>query len=126
MTPPMAFRVRLPPRLGVGIIGAICPTQLNQFSTPVEVAEVANLMYDCGVAADMNYGFGASGATDYHASHGMHNFFGYEDPYIYLKEDFSTSEWLTKLKTNLNAGYPDFLCRRRQWRSCLGCGWVRR
>jgi hypothetical protein len=83
-------------------------TQLNQFSTPVEVAEVANLMYDCGVAADMNYGFGASGATDYHASHGMHNFFGYEDPYIYLKEDFSTSEWLTKLKTNLNAGYPIF------------------
>lgn len=82
--------------------------QLNQFSTQLEIDEVANLMYDCGVVADMNYGFSASGATDYHASHGMHQFFGYEDPYIYLKEDFTTAEWLDNLKSNLNAGYPIF------------------
>jgi len=81
---------------------------------------VATLMYHCGVSVDMNYGTateGGSGAYVYldddyiaygymDARTAMKNNFGYTTAAGYSRDDYSLSSWISKLKTELDAGRP--------------------
>lgn len=100
-------------------------TTYNWSSMPNNVSStnnaVATLMYHCGVSVDMNYGVaseGGSGAYVYleddiiayygliDARTALKNYFGYKDVKGYNRDDFSLSTWITKLKTELDAGHP--------------------
>lgn len=77
---------------------------------------VATLMYHCGVSVEMNYGI--SGSPDYGSSastigvfpsaeQAYKTFFDYKSTlHSISKSDYSDSEWISILKTELNAARP--------------------
>ncbi|MEO6760524.1 MAG: thiol protease/hemagglutinin PrtT, partial [Saprospiraceae bacterium] len=67
--------------------------------------QVAKLMFDCGIGAQMDYGTNVSNATANTAAYAMDTWFGYLDCPIYLKDELS-SDWKYILINNLNAGHP--------------------
>ena len=68
---------------------------------------VALLMYHCGVAVDMNYGPGGSGATSSTVPGAMEEYFRYTDHSNHLYRDrFTRDEWEEILISNLREGFP--------------------
>lgn len=68
---------------------------------------VAELMYACGVAVDMEYSPSGSGAFSHNVSNSMIKYFGYNKNMGFVSRDyFSTSEWMEILKTELNSKRP--------------------
>jgi hypothetical protein len=71
---------------------------------------VATLMYHCGVSVDMNYGIastggsGAAGATKVFPA--LNNYFGYQNSSIALRKDYTESQWINLLKSELDSGRP--------------------
>jgi len=67
---------------------------------------VANLMYDCGVAVNMSYGISASGAWSYgqDPSPDMNNYFRYRGTYVINSE--STSDITPGLTNCIRCGVP--------------------
>ena len=66
--------------------------------TPEEARAVAQLMVDCGVAADMEYGTarvrGGSGAVASTACEGLIRFFGFTDARYIKRDDYTEPEWM--------------------------------
>ena len=68
---------------------------------------VATLMYHCGVSVDMNYGpalSGAAGATSVQPA--LVKYFGYQNSNIALRSNYTESQWINLLKSELDAGRP--------------------
>jgi len=74
---------------------------------------VATLMYHCGVSVDMNYGIvypdgkggsGAAGASMVQPA--LVNYFGYQNSNIALRSNYTESQWINLLKSELDAGRP--------------------
>lgn len=85
------------------------PNALTPSSTETEKMAVATLMYHCGVAMDMDYdisGNGGSGASSYYIPDRLYTYFGYKMSAYRTKADFSETEWVNMLKTELNASRP--------------------
>ncbi len=78
----------------------------NASSTQTQINAVATLMYHCGVAVNMDYGE-SSGATSSDMAQALSNNFGY-DPnlQLYLRDYYSSSEWVDLIKTELNGNRP--------------------
>lgn len=84
---------------------------LNVISTN---AEVAKIMYHCGVAVEMDYDQNGSGAVVGAASgypyptaqKAFVNYFKYPTAVYFKKSSFTDANWKTKIKTNLDAGRP--------------------
>ncbi len=70
-------------------------------------AEVAKLMYHCGVSVNMNYAVDGSGAQSSRVPNALISLFGYS-PTAEMKEmsDFSASGWISLLKSELDAARP--------------------
>lgn len=67
----------------------------------------AELQYHCGVAVDMMYGAGGSGAYSWDVPYAMENYFGYStDCYFASKSDFNNTVWENMLKENIDNGWP--------------------
>ena len=68
---------------------------------------IATLMYQCGVAIDMDYDTSSS-ATDYDMLRAFPAYFGYDASTIrLLQRDYCTSEeWRETIRAELAAGYP--------------------
>ncbi|MBP5365269.1 MAG: thiol protease/hemagglutinin PrtT [Bacteroidales bacterium] len=86
------------------------PVQLYNNSPESLVNAVAQLMNDCGVSVDMNYGLaenGGSSAFPKNVKHAMMTYFKYS-PNMTLedKNNFTNEEWIEKLKNELNLGRP--------------------
>ncbi len=78
-------------------------------STQAAKEAVAQLMYDVGLACNMNYGASVSGALNIDGARAMIDHFGYDKSAILLSRDFySTEEWTNMLYTSLAAGSPVF------------------
>lgn len=75
-------------------------------SNALQQAEIGNLMSDCGIAAKMDYGTSVSNALANDAATAMDNWFGYSNCPLFLKSDYSDSDWIALLKNNLNNGQP--------------------
>lgn len=67
---------------------------------------VALLMYDCGVAFNMNYSPSASGAFTKDAAQGLRQFFGYTKATMKERKNFSDEEWMEMVYGNLSDGKP--------------------
>ncbi len=68
---------------------------------------VAQLMYHCGVAVDMQYGPGGSGAYSVDVPDALVNYFRYTDHVYRLERELYTKlEWEEMLIANLREGFP--------------------
>lgn len=68
---------------------------------------VATLMYHCGVSVDMNYSPNSSGATGaVIVQPALATYFGYQNSNIALRSNYTESQWINLLKSELDAGRP--------------------
>ncbi len=68
---------------------------------------VAKLMHDLGVAVDMNYALGGSGAYSANIAPALIEYFGYDENAIEIHRDYmSTAEYMNTIYTELAAGRP--------------------
>ncbi|MBI9037759.1 MAG: C10 family peptidase [Bacteroidales bacterium] len=68
---------------------------------------IAELQYHCGVAVEMNYGAGGSGASSHDVPDAMEDYFGYDQSIdIYSKGDYTNSSWRALLKSNIDLFHP--------------------
>lgn len=70
-----------------------------------EANAVAKLMYDCGVALEMEYGPSASGATDSEMPHALYKYFNYHADLI-LRDGHTVDEFLARIKEELDNNRP--------------------
>ena len=83
------------------------PDILTSTSTPDQVNAVAQLMYHCGVATDMEYYPSGSYAFEGVARAGLINFFRFSpDLSIAEKYFFTETEWNNLLQENIAASHP--------------------
>lgn len=90
------------------------PNSLNSSSTTTQINAVATLMLHCGIGVDMNYSPKSSGAWvieaksygESSAEYALKEFFGYKSAYGVEREGKSTSEWISLLKSELDAERP--------------------
>ena len=94
------------------------PLEVTAASTDAQKAEVAQLMYHCGVSVEMDYDIssrGGSGAftissksnTTHCAEYALREYWGYKPTLQGLqKAKFKDDEWKKMLKDDLNAGRP--------------------
>ena len=83
------------------------PSELTASSTPAEVNAVAKLMYQCGVAANMEYGPSESSAFDADARAALINYFRFSPNLSYAeKASFTSDQWNDLLRENLAANHP--------------------
>lgn len=76
-------------------------------SNQTQINAVAQLMYACGVAVEMNYGIGGSNAIEGNIPYALINYFGYNPNMLVLKRDKLTSaEWNTIIQEELQAQRP--------------------
>ncbi len=75
---------------------------------PSEVnLDIAQLMYHCGVAVNMSYGPGASGAFSADVPSAMINFFKYSSSTSYSQKfNYSSTQWDNIIQTDLNNKHP--------------------
>lgn len=92
--------------VGGGYNWGLITDNYNNTSTADQRAEVAKLMYDCGIGAQMDFGTNVSNATADHAAYAMDVWFGYSDCPVYVRSDYSTYDWVSIMKSNLNSGRP--------------------
>ncbi|MDR2972482.1 MAG: C10 family peptidase, partial [Bacteroidales bacterium] len=70
-------------------------------------AQIATLMYHCGVSVDMMYCPGGSGAYSINIGDAITNHFGYDKALRYeTREYFTDDQWIALLKEELDAGKP--------------------
>lgn len=75
--------------------------------SPSEGLAVAQLMADCGVAVNMRYGTGASGARSVYQPQALYEHFGYDKGMQMRFRDFYTlDEFTLMLKRELSNGHP--------------------
>lgn len=78
--------------------------------TEEQVAEVAKLNYHVGIAMDMGYGAGGSGAQDYSVNEQMHKYFGYNKYASVLNRGtFGLTSWSAALNRELSLGHPVYM-----------------
>ncbi len=79
-------------------------------STDKEINAVARLMYDCGVAVEMDYTSQASGALSESVPEALINFFDYDPNLQFHDRMFYTSqEWMNLVKEELNNNRPVYI-----------------
>lgn len=77
--------------------------EYTESSSLTEKSAVATLMYHCGVAANMDYGLEASGASEYDAALALINHFGYDEGLdVVRKNYYSMIEWSSLLLNELS------------------------
>lgn len=75
-------------------------------STAIQKNAVATLMYNCGVAVNMNYDL-SSGAQTKAMAEAMRKYFKYDQNLeLYSRNYYTRDEWSNLLKSELNAGRP--------------------
>ena len=91
------------------------PDVYDSLSTDTEIYAVSRLMYDCGVAVNMNYSFFVSGAPMWvnnapwapSAGQALRTHFRYHPMLRYVSRDFYTDfEWIDLMKAEFDASRP--------------------
>ncbi|MDE7125199.1 MAG: C10 family peptidase, partial [Muribaculaceae bacterium] len=85
------------------------PAAVPDKATDAQTTAYSTLAYHFGVAVDMQYEQGGSGAYDHMVAPALRKYFGYDSgARMYLREHFTTSEWLSMIKSELDAKRPVF------------------
>lgn len=83
------------------------PDNLYSGSTSAQINAVATLMWHCGVAIEMSYGPGGSGASPSMIPTAFVNYFNYSnDLYMAFKNNYTNAQWLNMVKNDLDNGRP--------------------
>ncbi|NLJ81722.1 MAG: T9SS type A sorting domain-containing protein, partial [Bacteroidales bacterium] len=89
------------------------PVQLNNLSTTGQIDAVATVMYQCGVSVDMKYGVDGSSSSLLEWTKGarsgeyaLKTNFGFYNAKGIKKENYTESQWVAILKTELNESRP--------------------
>jgi hypothetical protein len=78
-------------------------------STDVSKTAVAELIYQCGVSAKMNYTLKNSSASMLNAATALRNYFGYDAGIVCLdRSRYTHFQWIDLLKTELKTNRPIF------------------
>jgi uncharacterized protein YjdB len=78
-------------------------------ATAEQKANVARLMFHCGIATEADYYIDGTGAMITNAKRGMTNFFGFSSSMqLLIRDNFTTAEWEQILRDELDNGYPCF------------------
>jgi PKD repeat protein len=76
-------------------------------SNSTQKTAVATLMYHCGVSVNMDYDQSGSGAYSWDVPNSLITYFNYSpSAEIQFLANFTTANWITMLKTELDAGRP--------------------
>ena len=83
------------------------PNAISGNSSQTSIDAVATLIYHCGVAVDMNYGTGGSGASSTLVPAALIDYFRYAPSASYVSRDaFDDAHWIAFLKTELDDSRP--------------------
>ena len=83
------------------------PNSLYSNSSQTQINAVATLMYHCGVAVEMNYGSGSSGANSGNVAPAMIDYFRYSPSATFVaRSAYSDEQWKAFLKNELDEGRP--------------------
>lgn len=83
------------------------PDALTSESSETQVNAIAKLMYDCGVAANMEYGVSESSAFPQEARAALINFFRFSPDLSFVEKSFfSNDEWNNLMREDLAANHP--------------------
>ena len=84
------------------------PNQLTSSSSATQINAVATLMYHCGVSVEMDYGYSGSSAYTSDVADALISYFRYDynTHFDSRANYFFDSNWISLLKTELNAGRP--------------------
>ena len=83
------------------------PNAINNNSSQTYIDAIATLIYHCGVAVNMNYGTGGSGASSARVPAALIDYFRYAPSATYVSRDaFDDAHWIAFLKTELDDGRP--------------------
>lgn len=81
--------------------------EYDESSTEVQKEAVAQLMYACGVASNMNYGVEMSGAYFYDLPYDLQRFFGYSaNTEAEIRDGYTDSEWESLIYNELRHKRP--------------------
>ena len=72
-----------------------------------EIEAVATLMYHCGVAVEMQFGPGGSGANSWDVPYAIQHYFSYS-PHaeLMMRDQYSLASWQNMLKESFDIGWP--------------------
>ena len=83
------------------------PDTYNRQSNAARRQAVASLIYHCGVAANMDYTYEASGSTEWDAAQALTGYFGYDQGLsIIYRELYTAGEWYDLLRNELDENRP--------------------
>jgi hypothetical protein len=83
------------------------PAIIPDAPTDAQVAALSTLAYHFGVAVEMEYMDGGSGAYTMLVPTALRDYFGYDSSVrMHSRDYYDTNEWMTMIKTELNAGHP--------------------
>jgi hypothetical protein len=83
------------------------PTKIYSSSDLTQIRAVATLIYHCGVAVDMNYGTGSSGANSTLIAPALKNYFNYsQTTTLVTRSDYSDEEWIPLMRSELDNNRP--------------------
>lgn len=83
------------------------PDALTSESSETQVNAIAKLMYDCGVAANMEYGVSESSAFTQEARAALINFFRFSPDLSFVEKSFfSNDEWNNLMREDLAENHP--------------------
>ena len=69
-------------------------------------AEVAKLMYHCGVSVYMNYSPSGSGAYSHSVARAWRNFFDYKNHILIQKNSYAESDWIRIIRNEIDNSRP--------------------
>ncbi len=83
------------------------PNSINANSPQVQIDAVATLIYHCGIAVDMHYAIGGSGAYSQDVPSRIYQYFSYTNQAVSRSRDNYTYEnWANMMKESLDMGWP--------------------
>ena len=81
--------------------------QYNSSSTTSSKEAVSQLLFDCGVSVEMDYGQYASGSNTQKAAEALKNNFNYDSSLMYVSRSFyQDSAWTNLIKNEINNNRP--------------------
>lgn len=83
------------------------PASISSTSSQTNIDAIATLMYHCGVAVDMDYGYDGSGAQSTKVETALKDYFRFAPTTRYVSSSsYSSEEWIALLKSELDEGRP--------------------
>jgi len=83
------------------------PVRVYSNSSQTQINAVATLMYHCGVAVDMDYGYNGSGAFSANIAPALINYFNYSQSTSFVdRSNYSDENWIALMRQEISNNRP--------------------